>query len=58
MRFKPLAANNCVYFNSFTRFIIVTYVNDFLIVGPSGSTIERFKHDIIKELDIEDLGPT
>ena len=36
--------------------IIVTHVDDFLIVAKSSSLVDKFKKDISKYLEIEDLG--
>lgn len=54
--FEKLRANNCVYRNSDTNFIIVTYIDDFLIIRPKGKTLERLKADLQTQFNMEDIG--
>lgn len=55
--FEPLAADNCVYINTETGIIIVTYVDDMLLVGKDLAAIDLVKAQLHEEFGIQDLGP-
>lgn len=55
--YKRLSSDNAVYISYSDRVIIITYVDDFLIMGPSRANINRFKRQLKEVLDTKDLGP-
>ena len=55
--FKPLISDESTYYNVQFSIFIVTYVDDFLIFGPSIKEINRLKEKITEIFDIKDLGP-
>ena len=44
-----------MYYNKDTKFIIVTYIDDFLVVALKGPTLNKFKKDLSFKLNVEDL---
>ena len=44
-----------MYYNKDTKFIIVTYIDDFLVVAFKGPTLDEFKKDLSSKLDVKDL---
>ncbi|KAK6586176.1 hypothetical protein PZA11_001233 [Diplocarpon coronariae] len=44
--FQPLDTDNCVYINRASRILIVTYVDDFLVVAKKGDIYDKFKRDL------------
>ena len=54
--FTPLNSDECVYRNSESRIIIITYVDDFLIFGADIRAIQQLKIRLQSVLRIEDLG--
>jgi hypothetical protein len=56
--FEPLDSDNCVYLNSITKVIIVTYVDDFLIIAKSIPAITELKELLASKFSIKELGPT
>src|SRR5882672_11331386 len=57
LRFIPLHSDECVYRNPITRILIITYMDDFLILGASLKAIQELKVRLKSVLRIEDLGP-
>ena len=55
--FTPLKSDQCIYRNDETGIIIVTYVDDFLIIGPNSSQIDMLKKDLQEQFKMEDMGP-
>jgi hypothetical protein len=55
--FNPLFADQSVYFNPKTGCFIITYVDDFLLIGPQGEAIKRLKVELSNVFDMKDLGP-
>src|SRR5579871_854038 len=53
----PVSADHCIYRNAKTGIIIATYVDDFLIFGPSKDQISELKSKLAETLKVEDLGP-
>lgn len=53
----PLFADQSVYRNAETGLIIITYVDDFLLIGPQGEALGKLKEQLSKEFDMKDLGP-
>ena len=45
-----------MYYNKDTKFIIITYIDDFLVVALKGPTLDEFKKDLSSELEVKDLG--
>ncbi|KAI0995000.1 hypothetical protein K3495_g13181, partial [Podosphaera aphanis] len=57
VEFEPLASDNCLYLNKQTGILIVTYVDDFLVIGKNIDHINRLKKKLAKKFQLEDLGP-
>jgi hypothetical protein len=55
--FEACTSDQCVYINKKTRILIVTYVDDMLIIGKDIAKVKILKKKLIKIFDIEDLGP-
>ncbi|KAI0995909.1 Copia protein, partial [Podosphaera aphanis] len=55
--FEPLASDHCLYLNKQTKIIIVTYVDDFLIIGKNIGLINSLKEKLAHKFQLEDLGP-
>jgi len=53
--FEPLEADNYMYYNKDTKFIIITYIDDFLVIALKGPTLDEFKIDLSSKLDVKDL---
>ena len=53
--FKPLITDNYIYQNAKTSIILVTYVNDFLIVRKKEEEILELKKKLRKLFEIKDL---
>ena len=54
--FQPLKSDQCVYIKD-SGIIIVTYVDDMLIIGKDLDAINHVKQSLAREFKIEDLGP-
>ena len=54
--YNPLFADQCVYRNTNTGLIIITYVDDFLLVGSPGQELQRLKGQLSNAFDMKDLG--
>jgi hypothetical protein len=50
-------ADQCVYRCADTGLIIITYVDDFLLIGPQGEGLKRLKQQLSETFDMKDLGP-
>lgn len=55
--FEPLASDNCLYLNKQSGILIVTYVDDFLIIGKIIAEINQLKRKLAEKFQLEDLGP-
>ncbi|KAI1006218.1 hypothetical protein K3495_g2000 [Podosphaera aphanis] len=55
--FEPLASDHCLYLNKQTKIIIVTYVDDFLIIGKNIGLINSLKEKLAHKFQLEYLGP-
>ena len=53
--FEPCGFDSSVYFNKSTNILLITYVDDFLILRKNISDINAFKLALRKKFDIEDL---
>jgi hypothetical protein len=54
-------ADHCVYVRQFpnVKFIILlSYVDDMLIVGQDANMVGSLKNELFKSFDMKDLGPT
>ena len=54
--FKPLDSDNCIYFNSTTKVIIIIYVDNFLIITKSIPAINKLKELLASKFSIKELG--
>jgi hypothetical protein len=55
--FEPLKSDNYIYYNLDTKIIIVTYIDDFLIISRSIPKINQLKVALAKKFSIKELGP-
>jgi hypothetical protein len=55
--YLPLFADQCVYRNASTGLIIITYVDDFLLIGPHGQELQQLKRQLSNAFEMKDLGP-
>src|SRR3984957_4393431 len=55
--YLPLFADQCVYRSTKTGLIIITYVDDFLLVGLKGERLRVLKLQLSEAFDMKDLGP-
>jgi hypothetical protein len=46
-----------VYINKVTKILIVTYVNDFLVILKAGLALKDFKKEILSLFNIVPIGP-
>jgi hypothetical protein len=56
LSFTPLFADQSVYRNTKTGCFIITYVDDFILMGPQGEAIKRLKLELASVFDMKDLG--
>ena len=54
--FEPYTSDQCVYINQKTGILIITYVNDILVLGKNARKIKELKRAIVSKFEIEDLG--
>jgi hypothetical protein len=55
--FKPLIANDCIYQHPKSGLIVITYVDDFLLVGLKRKELANLKAALQNAFKIKDLGP-
>jgi hypothetical protein len=55
--FKSLIANDCIYRHPESGLIVITYVDDFLLVGLKGKELADLKAALQNAFEIKDLGP-
>jgi hypothetical protein len=57
--YKPIEADHCIYTTNagLQGIIIITYVNDFLLIGPNIQEIKALKAQLSKVFLIKDLSP-
>ncbi len=55
--FEPLVNDSSVYINRKLHMLIVTYVDDFLILGKKGTDFDQLKVKLGKRFAMTDLGP-
>ena len=56
--FKPLVSNSAVFYNPENGIFIITFIDNYLLIGPKFNEINAIKRKIAKEYVIEDRGPT
>lgn len=54
--FKPLAADDAIYFNKDTGTIVVSYVDDFLLMGPHLNELQSLSRSLNESVLLNDLG--
>lgn len=54
--FVSFHSDHCIYRHPDTGVIIVTYVDDFLLIGPYGKALKQLKEDLATHFKIQDLG--
>ena len=52
-----MISDSAVYYNRKKQIFVVTYVDDFLLIGPSSSDIQALKARLARAYAIEDRGP-
>ena len=55
--YSPFISDVATYYSIIDKIIVVTYINDYLFVGPFITKINVLKAQLAKVYDIEDLGP-
>jgi hypothetical protein len=55
--FSPLISDESAYYNKDLNIFVISYVDDFLLFGPSLPQIEDIKKQLEKRFEIKDLGP-
>ncbi len=55
--FKPLISDSTVFYNPYNDIFIMTFINDYLLIGLKLNRINAVKRKIAKEYIIEDRGP-
>jgi len=56
--YSPFTSDIATYYSTIDKIIVVTYVNDCLLIRPFITKINTLKAQLAKVYDIEDLGPT
>ena len=54
--FEYCASDQCAYINKRTQILIITYVDDMLIIGPDIAEVKVLKTKLANRYDMEDLG--
>ena len=57
LSFKPLVSDSAVFYNPNNSIFIMTFINDYLFIGPNINKINVIKRKIAKEYIINDRGP-
>ncbi|KAI0992483.1 hypothetical protein K3495_g15702, partial [Podosphaera aphanis] len=55
--YTPLESDNCVYIHRKDHLVVVSYVDDFLLLGKSKEVISKMKAKLAQKFQLEDLGP-
>ena len=55
--YQPLASDSAVYINPKKRLFIITFVNDYIIIGPNKKNIRTLKAQLRLKYTIKDRGP-
>ena len=55
--YQPLASDSAVYINPKERLFIITFVNDYIIIGPDKKNIRALKTQLGLKYAIENRGP-
>ena len=54
--FEPLIMDMCVYINRQARILVVTYVDDFLVLAKKGHELDAFTYELRSKWTVEELG--
>ncbi|KAI0991442.1 hypothetical protein K3495_g16745 [Podosphaera aphanis] len=54
--FNCLVSDNAIYQNRTKSIIVASYVDDFLLVGPNKSDLQKITRELNKEVPLNDLG--
>jgi Reverse transcriptase (RNA-dependent DNA polymerase) len=54
--FEALVTDSCLFINRQDGILVVTYVDDFLAVGPKGEALDAFRYELRSKWTIEELG--
>ncbi len=54
--FEPLVMDSCVYINRQARILVVTYVDDFLVIAKKSVELDRFIYKLHSKFIIKELG--
>ena len=54
--YQPLFANQCLYRN-YAAMMIITYVDDFLLIGPYGDELDMLKQQLSRAFEMKEPGP-
>lgn len=52
-----IEADECIYFNAILKIYVVTYVDDFLLIGATSQGLKELKLQLCHEFEMTDLGP-
>jgi hypothetical protein len=55
--YTPLASDIATYYNSGDNIFIISYVDDYLLIGLTITKINALKRQLARVYNIEDLGP-
>ncbi len=55
--FKPLVSDSIIFYNPNNSIFIMTFIDDYLFIGPNINEINIVKRKITKEYTIEDRSP-
>jgi hypothetical protein len=54
--FEPLITDSCLFINRQDGILVVTYVDDFLAMGPKGEALDAFRYELRSKWTIKELG--
>jgi len=57
LKFEPFTSDDCVYRNARTGIVIITYVDDFLLIGRKNKDLDALKTDLSGRFEMQDMGP-
>jgi len=56
--YNPFTSNIATYYSIIDKIIVITHINDYLLIRPSITKINVLKAQLAKAHDIKDLKPT
>ena len=56
--YSPFTSNVATYYSIINKIIVITYINDYFLIGPFITKINVLKAQLAKVYDIKDLEPT